>query len=238
MTPFSEVLSDLWTAAREPPLDDYLIDRARWQRDKQQLIERAGLEAFVDPRKVLDELDEASHRQYLITNGNIAGGKNPHIKFGKKGGFTLATPKQEESDAEPLQHFFPERSYVPLLEVLSTVNRYTHYVDELQHWQQRYHHRRPSEPTVFAGVIGIGCMIGLRKMMRISHPINESELEHTVNWHFSVDGLQAVISQMTSYRTRSESNPQNSRTSLDSSACAAGVPVARRLLKYWPFCRC
>ncbi len=43
----------------------------------------------------------------------------------KNGGFTLATPKQEESDAEPLQHFFPERSYVPLLEILSTVNRYT-----------------------------------------------------------------------------------------------------------------
>ena len=74
--------------------------------------------------------------------------KNPHIKFGKNEGFTLATPKQEESDAEPLQHFFPERSYVPLLEILSTVNRYTHYVDELQHWQQRYHHRRPSEPTI------------------------------------------------------------------------------------------
>jgi hypothetical protein len=72
-------------------------------------------------------------------------GKNPHIKFGKIGGFTLATPKQEESDAEPLQHFFPERSYVPLLEILSTVNRYTHYVDELQHWQQRYHHRSPSD---------------------------------------------------------------------------------------------
>ncbi len=28
------------------PLDDYLIDRARWQRDKQRLIERAGLEAL------------------------------------------------------------------------------------------------------------------------------------------------------------------------------------------------
>ena len=152
------------------------------------IIERAGLEGFVDPRKVLDELDEALHRQYLITNGNIIEGKNPHIRFGKNAGFTLTTPKQEESDAEPLQHFFPERSYVPLLEILSTVNRYTHYADELQHWQQRYHHRRPSEATIFAGVIGIGCMIGLRKMMRISHPINEAELEHTVNWHFSVDG--------------------------------------------------
>ena len=67
------------------PLDDYLIDRARWQRDKQQLIERVGLEAFVDPHKVLDKLDEALHRQYLISNGNIIEGKNPFIKFGKNG---------------------------------------------------------------------------------------------------------------------------------------------------------
>ena len=61
----------------------------------------------------------------LITNENITEGKNPHIKFSKSGGFILATPKQEENDAEPLQHFFPERSYVPLLEILSTVNRST-----------------------------------------------------------------------------------------------------------------
>ena len=33
------------------PLDDYLLDRDRWQRDKQQLIERAELEAFVNPQR-------------------------------------------------------------------------------------------------------------------------------------------------------------------------------------------
>jgi len=174
------------------PLDDYLIDRARWLRDKQQLIERAGLEAFVDPYKVLKELDEALYQQYFITNQNITEAKNPHIKFGKNGGFTLATPKQEESDAGPLQHFFPDRRFVPLAEILATVNRCSHYVDELQHWQQRYHHGEPSEATIYAGLIGIGCTIGLRKMMHISHPINEAELERTVNWHFSLDGLQAA----------------------------------------------
>ena len=115
------------------PLDDYLIDRARWQRDKQQVIERAGLEGFVDPRKTLKELDEALYQQYLTTNRSIADGKNPHIKFKKNGGFTLATPKQEESDAEPLQQYFPDRRFVPLVEVLATVNRFTHFVDELQH---------------------------------------------------------------------------------------------------------
>src|SRR5207245_10658667 len=103
------------------PMDDYRIDGARWQRDKQQLMERAGLEAFCDPRKVLQELDEVLYPQYLLTNRNIAEGKNPHIKFKKNGGFTLSTPKHEESDAEPLQHFFTDRRLVPLVELLATV---------------------------------------------------------------------------------------------------------------------
>jgi hypothetical protein len=116
--------------------------------------------------QVLKELDEALSQEYLLTNQNITEGKNPHIKFSKNGGFTLATPKQEESDAEPLQQYFPDHRIVPLVEVLATVNRFTHYVDELQHPQQRYHHGKPSEAAIYAGIIGIGCAIGLRRMMR------------------------------------------------------------------------
>jgi len=65
-------------------------------------------------------------------------------------------------------------------------------MDELQHWRQRHHYGRPSEQTVYAGVIGIGCAIGIRKMAKISHPISESALEHTVNWYFSLDNLIAA----------------------------------------------
>jgi TnpA family transposase len=186
------------------PLDDYLIDRARWQHDKRQLIERAGLEAFVDPRKTLKGLDEALYQQYLTTNENIAAGQKPHIKFKKNGGFTLSTPKQEERDTEPLQQYFPERRFVPLVEVLATVNRFTQYVEELQHPQQRYHHGKPSEAAIYAGVIGIGCAIGLRRMMRISHGVTEAELEHTVNWHFTLDGLQAGSDRIVRFTDRLE----------------------------------
>lgn len=112
------------------PLDDYLIDRARWRREKPQLIERAGLEGFVEPRKVLTALDEALYQQYLTTNQKIAEGKNPYITVRKTGDFSLATPKQEEHDAEPLQHYFPEHHVVPLVEVLATANRFAHYLDE------------------------------------------------------------------------------------------------------------
>ena len=81
---------------------------------------------------------------------------------------------------------------MPLVEVVATVNRCSHYGDELQHPQQSFHHGKPAEAAIYAGVIGIGCAIGLRRMMRISRGITEAELEHTVNWHFTLDGLQAA----------------------------------------------
>jgi hypothetical protein len=173
------------------PLDAYLIDRERWHRDKNLLIERAALEAFVDPHQVLAELDAILYQQYLTTNTRILDGENPHIKF-KKVGFTISTPTLEENDAEGLQQFLPERDFVPLLEVLATVNRHTRWMEEFQHWQQRHHHGRPEDRVVYAGVIGIGCTIGIRKMARISHPISEAELENTVNWYFSVDNINAA----------------------------------------------
>ena len=40
-------------------LDDYLIDRQRWAREKEQLLERAGMQDFADPESVLDALDDA-----------------------------------------------------------------------------------------------------------------------------------------------------------------------------------
>ena len=81
---------------------------------------------------------------------------------------------------------------MPLVEVLATVNRFTHYVDELQHPSSATTMASHSEATIYAGIIGIGCAIGLRRMMRISHGINEEELEHAVNRHFTLDGLQAA----------------------------------------------
>jgi TnpA family transposase len=202
------------------PLDAYLIDRERWQRDKPLLIERADLQAFIDPPQVLADLDAALYRQYLTTNAHILDGKNPHIKF-KKVGFTVSTPTLEESDAEALQHYFPERDFVPLMELLATVNRHTGWIGEFQHWQQRHHHGRPEDRVVYAGVIGIGCAIGIRKMARISHPISESELENAVNWYFSVDNINAASDRVLQLTDRLElpkllrHMPDRSHTSSD-----------------------
>ena len=106
--------------------------------------------------------------------------------------------------AEPLQPFFPKRHVVPLTEVLATVNRYSGFLDEFQHWQLRYHHGRPSQQTLYAGIIGLGCGIGTRKMAQISRQIQETELEHTVNWFFSPDNTHAANDRVVRLMDRME----------------------------------
>jgi hypothetical protein len=60
--------------------------------------------------------------------------------------------------------------------------------DSLAHLQQKC--ARPVTRGVhFAGVIGLGYGIGLRKMARIPGTINEDALEHAANWHFSRENL-------------------------------------------------
>ena len=173
-------------------LDNYMIDRDRWQREKQTLLARAGLASFAEPKQVLDELDRALHAQYTKTNMNLVEGNNSRVKLNKDNTLTISTPKVDDADAAPLQTFFPERDYISLLEVLSTVNRYSGFLDEFQHWQQRYHRPKPPQKTFYAGIIGLGCRIGTRKIARISRQISEPELENTVNWYFSPDATQAA----------------------------------------------
>jgi len=173
-------------------LDTYLIDEVRWQHDKARLLERAGLQDFANPEQVLAELDEALFQQYQTTNGHIVEGDNELVSFDAKQRFRLKTPKREPTTAEPLRHFFPERHYVSLLEVLATVNRHSGFLDEFQHWQQLHHRQRPTQQTFFAGIMGLGCEIGTQKMMRISQAINAAKLERTVHWFFSLEGTHAA----------------------------------------------
>jgi TnpA family transposase len=152
---------------------------------------------------VLAELDEALYQQYLTTNAHILDGENPHITF-KKVGFTVSTPTQEESDSDSMHQFFPERDLVPMLEILATVNHHTGWMEEFQHWQQRYHQGRPEERVIYGGVIGLGCTIGIRKMARISHPLSEAELENAINWYFSLDNVDAANDRVLQLMNRLE----------------------------------
>jgi len=175
------------------PLDDYLIDRERWTRERDALIERAGLADLADPARVLAGLDDALHRQYATTNGRIADGANPFFRRSARHRFTVATPATEddEADAEPLWPLLPGRHVVPLPEVLATVNRHAGFSAECRPWQQTRQHG-VGERAIFAAVMGLGCGIGIPRMARIAQGVSEGELERAAGWHLSLDNVQAA----------------------------------------------
>jgi TnpA family transposase len=181
------------------PLEDYLISNERWRKDKNRLLERAGLSGFADHEKALKNLDDELFGQYQKTNGRIGDGSNEHVSFTKSGSLRVATPKLEETDIEPLQELLPERKYISLCEVLATVDRHSHFLDEFQHWQQRYNRSKPSKGTFIAAISALGCDIGTGKILKISREVNGSELENTVNWYFHPEGLQSVNDRLLSF---------------------------------------
>ena len=60
----------------------------------------------------------------------------------------------------------------------------------LEHWGVKNQRIVPSRKTLLAGIIGFGCDIGHRKLAQISKQIEEVDLAHAVNWHFSLQNVQ------------------------------------------------
>lgn len=173
-------------------LEDYLIAQENWKIARDDYLLRADLTRFADCRLVLCDLRRTLDRQYCQTNEHHHNGLNPLLKFRPDQTFFVSTPKEEDETETSLPSFFPERKYISLLEALSTVNEATRFLDEFEHWQQKGRRRRPSEKTFLAGIVGLGCDIGEKKIAQISKQINEYELESTLNWYFSIPNLYAA----------------------------------------------
>ena len=118
--------------------------------------------------------------------------------------FHVSTPKLEETNSLPLSGIFPDRKYIPLLEALATVDNATDLVEEFEHWQMKYQHPKPAKKVFFAGIMAYGCDIGHRKLAQISKQINETELDNTINWYFSLDNIRATNDRVLQYMDRME----------------------------------
>ena len=181
---------NIYQSYKHRPFDSYMIDKSRWDRDKLQLLKRADLTGFIDPEPVLAKLDQTLFQQYREANANIA--LNPYLTIRSDGSFHIKTPPLDEQELDPLQALFPERQDVPLAQVLDTVDRHCDMLKAFEHWQQTHTSLAVSRPALLAGIMGLGCGIGIRKMARISSRMTESELEHTVNWRFSLENIRAA----------------------------------------------
>ena len=224
-------------------LEDYLLPQSAWQAARSEYLEQADLTRFADCHLLLRELRRTLEEQYRTTNERVLAGHNPLLKFRPDQTFYVTTPKAEEDgDDEPSRAaFFPARTYISLLEVLATVNEATHFLEEFTHWQLKHPRRRPADKTFLAGMVGLGCEIGEKKIAHISPQINEHELENTLNWFFSVPNTQAANDRILSVMTQLElpqlyrREPHLLHTSSDGQKFAVAVESlqARHSYKYF-----
>jgi TnpA family transposase len=173
-------------------LDDYMIAKGDWQAHRDVYLQRADLTAVADWQSTLHAMAIQLDEQYRQTNERILAGENPHVHFRKDGSFYVNTPQVEPEDSEPLLSVFPKRRFISLLEVLATVNRFTHFLDAFEPWRVQYNRAKPADRVFYAGITGYGCFIGTRKIASISSGITESELESAINGYFMLDNIHGA----------------------------------------------
>ena len=170
--------------------DNYLVSQNAWQHGREELLNKAGLMKFREFTDLESELSKAVKAQFKTTNKKLTTVENLHASIIEKSGkLKVQTPPEEKEISETAIDLFPKDSFVSLFEILSTIDKLCKFTDSLEYWQIKYSRDKPSEHAFFAGIIGYGCNLGIRKVSRISRNVNLHELESTVNWYFAHENL-------------------------------------------------
>ncbi len=173
-------------------IDEYLIDQKRWEKDKMILLKRAGMLELLDFDKLIKKYKKIIDNKFDITNQNILNNKNPYIKFKEDGSFIVKTPAIEKLDLTKISTLFEKTQYTPIIKVLEAINQNCKFIDCFKHYSIKHNKEKPNVSTFFAGILALGCNIGIRKIANTSIGINESTLITACNWYFGLDNINAA----------------------------------------------
>ncbi|MCP3925214.1 MAG: Tn3 family transposase [Desulfobacterales bacterium] len=179
--------------------DDYLILQEVWENNKEELLKKAGLTELQDFMKLVEQLKKALQEQYRETNENIINGKNSYATIKENGDLKLRTPKKELGIFDNALDLFPKNRFISLFEILSTVEGASQFTDCFEYWQIKHNRDKPANRTFFAGMIGYGCNLGIRKTSKISRNINQAELENAIRWYFSHENIMRANDKVLSF---------------------------------------
>lgn len=173
-------------------IQDYLIDEATWQEQREQLINKAGLSDFRNVDDVLIALKRLLNAKYQTVNQRFNEKRNPYLSINNEKRVSVATPALDDKDTEYIAALLDQNGYIPVLRVLSDIDDVTQFTQCFKHHSIKYIKKRPRPTTFHAGIIALGCNIGVPKMAQISSGVNENTLTNTSNWYFSRKTLHAA----------------------------------------------
>jgi len=174
--------------------EEYLIDLKSWNEQRANYISRSGLENVENFLELDKNLRKRLKHQYKVTNLNIENNSNKYIKVDKEGNLSLT--KYETESPEEIINLFPQNTYISIFELLASVDRMTDFLSSFSHLERKYSKNTPKDNTLFAGIIGYGCNLGIRKISQISKDINVNKLVNTTKWRFSISNLHEANNEV------------------------------------------
>lgn len=173
-------------------LDDYMIERSDWENNKDKLIRDAGLTQYADCKKHLDLLKEKLENMYTHVNQRIIKGENVYLVQRSNGRFHVKTPAIDYEQSKYISSVLANDGEIPIMQVLRETDRVCQFTDLFTHHSNRNTVKAISPEIGIAGIMGLGCNIGTRRMATKSVGIKNGALLDAVNWRFSKDNLIKV----------------------------------------------
>ncbi len=171
-------------------LEDYLIPAGEWKSNRPFYLEKAALQSFENFLPLAVELTKITDEMFQIINRRLP--ENEYFQFKETNSWTISTPKEDSELAKPLRDYFPKRSVVSLSEILSTVQQASNFLAEFNRLPSTAARRKPPNYVFFAGIVALGCELGVAKVTYTSKQLGETELENTVNRYFTLNNLRSA----------------------------------------------
>jgi TnpA family transposase len=173
-------------------VDEYLIEKSDWRLNRTQFIKRAKLSKFTSIDHVLKKFKKKLIKLYIQINASYKLGKNKYLEVDKDGKLKVKTPKVEKFNTKKVSELLFNNRYVPIVHILTEVNNVCGFINGFQHYSVKNVKGKLTPALLLAGIMGKGCNIGLNKIALTSKGINVNELNHMVNWYFSIENINAA----------------------------------------------
>lgn len=174
---------------RYKAISDYLINKQYWELNRDKLIKAAGLEKYEDIDYVIADLKKTLDTKYQEINQDFADGNNPYLNVDSQGRISIKTPKTDYDTSEFNAETLEQGGIVSIQQVMSDINRTCDFSSAFSHLSVKHSKLKPKFNTIAAGIIGLGCNIGLNKLANISLGVSENTLRNTVNWCFDMRNI-------------------------------------------------
>ena len=184
------------------PIEKYMMDETLWQRNKQHILKRLGLDKFADIQQVLQKLQERLDNAFTDVNKRILNKENKYVKLKNAGDYTMRTPKVEKPDYLAIGKIFESFENVPILSMMRNINTLTNFTAYLQHYKVKDNISRPSLETFYAGLFAMGSNMGAYQLANTSIGVSYKKIANAINWYFSLENLYQVNKAITGFMSK------------------------------------